>query len=96
MKKCSVLLDNKRAKICNYYLPIFEKSTAFHSITQWNRIHTAIVKLVLDSDKLKKQNLPIFCVQTDIKPTVIVRLDVAESILRRNPAGIMLQEINTQ
>lgn len=65
-----------------YYLPILEEINLFE---KENKEH-----LMLSMEQEK--NLPVFKVNKRKNSGIVVRLDLIESILRRNPIGISLTE----
>lgn len=59
--------------------------------SEFNADRSVIKKLVLQSDKVVKKR--IFRVRESEKPLIIVRLDVAESIMRRDLVGVSLKKV---
>lgn len=82
-------LYNKRQE--NYYLPIFEEVEALSERAEFNLDKTIVKKIVLDNKKI--QGKKIFQIKESVKPLIVVRLDVAESLLRRRFKGIRLEEL---
>ncbi|MFF2484364.1 imm11 family protein [Paenibacillus sp. NPDC058071] len=78
--------QNRRQQI--YYLPILEEIEALSDSNVFNLYRSVIKKLVLQEEKVKGKKL--FAVKEGEQTMVIVRLDVAESILRRRLKGIKL------
>lgn len=91
--KIVALIDHHNLRIENYYIPIFEEFNCLSEKSIFNRSKTVLKEMVLDYRLLSSADIPIFCIKIDVNPIVIVRLDVAESILRRNPIGIQLEEV---
>jgi hypothetical protein len=89
--KTLVLIDTGNKKQEKYFLPMFEKVDALSPKCEFTRDKSIITKLVLKKDNLKEKK--IFTVTDGLKPTVIVRLDAAESILRRYFKGVYLERV---
>lgn len=85
------LIDKENKRQENYFLPIFEDVEALSPNSLFNVNKTVIKKIVLDGKKIEGKR--IFRIKESIKPLVVVRLDAAESILRRNFMGIKLQRL---
>lgn len=88
------LIDAKRDRQENYYLPILEDVEALNEKTELGFNKTVYKKIVLDKEKIKDKK--IFRIKESSKNLVVVRLDVAESILRRKPKGICLERLEVQ
>lgn len=91
MYKMLPLIDLKHERQETYYLPIIEEIAALSPENEFNLDKSVIQKLVLDAEKI--QGHKIFKIKESAKPLVAVRLDVAESILRRGFMGIRLEKI---
>ncbi|WP_425448048.1 imm11 family protein [Dethiothermospora halolimnae] len=91
--KTIALIDLENQVQQMYYLPIFEEVEALHEQCEFNLNKSVIKKLVLDKEKIGNRN--IFVIKGAKEYLVVVRLDVAESILRRNFVGITLEKIKT-
>lgn len=85
-------LENQRQE--NYYLPIFEEIEALSSNSEFSLDKSVIKKLILDQKKI--ENKKIFKIKEGINTLIVVRLDVAESILRRDFIGIHLEKIEIE
>ena len=85
------LIDLQWERQKNYYLPIFEEIDALSSESEFNMDKSVIKKIVLDEKKLKGKK--IFKIKHEFNTLIVVRLDVAESILRRNFTGIKLEKL---
>lgn len=92
--KMMPLIDLKHEKQENYFLPIFEEVEALSPKCEFNLNKSIIKKLILLEEKIKDKK--IFKIKEGEKPLVVVRLDVAESILRRNFIGIALEKITVE
>lgn len=89
--KMAVLTDFKNSKQVIYYLPIFEEIEALSEEAEMNLNKTVVKKLLLNEEKIK--NKKVFKLKESSKTMVIVRLDVAESILRRDFNGVELEKV---
>ena len=85
------LIDLKKHRQENYYLPILEEVKALSESSQVGVNKTVYKKIVLDKEKIKGKK--IFKIKESSKTLIVVRLDVAESILRRKPKGISLEKL---
>lgn len=88
------LIDLKRSRQENYYLPILEEVEAINEKFEFAANKTVYKKIVLDKEKI--QGKKIFRIKESSKNLVVVRLDVAESILRRKPRGIYLEKLEVE
>jgi len=85
-----VLLDGKSLLTALYYLPILETVDCLSDKSELNRDGSVIRRAVLDKAKLP--NRSIFKLGGVKSTYMVVRLDLAESILRRGVRGIRLKE----
>ncbi len=85
------LIDLKYKKQENYYMPIFEDIECLSEKAELNLNKTVVKKIILDKEKIKGKK--IFRIKESSKALVVVRLDVAESLLRREFKGICLQKL---
>lgn len=87
--KRAALIDyeNKNQKI--YNIPIWEEINALHEDSEIK--FNVVKKIVLDKEKVK--NRKIFKIKESDKTLVVIRLDVAESLLRREFEGISLERL---
>ena len=93
MFKTLALIDKVHNKQVNYYLPIVEELEVLSEATEFNLNKTVVRKLILDEEKMKQLSKKIFKIKESSKPLIIVRLDIAESLLRRNFKGIKLERV---
>ena len=70
---------------------IFKEINALSDRSEFNMNKTIVKKIVLDSQKIKGEK--IFKLAESSKTLVVVRLDVAEFLLRRNFKGIKLERL---
>lgn len=79
--------ENKNQKI--YNIPIWEEINALHEDSEIK--FNVVKKIVLDKEKVK--NRKIFKIKESDKTLIVIRLDVAESLLRREFEGISLERL---
>lgn len=89
--KTMVLINRDEERQEVYYLPIFKEVEVLSSKSEFNLNKSVIKKLVLDGEKIK--NNRIFKIKESEETMIVVRLDAAESILRRDFAGVKLERI---
>ncbi|WP_315081008.1 imm11 family protein [uncultured Clostridium sp.] len=92
--KMIALTDYKNLEQHIYYLPIFEEVQALSEESEFNLNKTVVKKIVIDENKIK--NKKIFKVKESDKTLIVVRLDVAESLLRRDFKGILLERLEVK
>lgn len=85
------LMDHFNGKQTLYFLPFFEEVEALSPRSEFNADRSVIKKLVLQGEKVVKKR--IFRVRESEKPLIMVRLDVAESIMRRDLVGVSLKKV---
>lgn len=88
------LIDSKQDTQENYYLPIFEEIEALSEKSEFNLNKTVVKKIVLNKEKIEGKK--IFKIKESEKTLVVVRLDVAESLLRRKARGISLERLEVE
>ncbi|GFN32145.1 hypothetical protein [Paenibacillus xylaniclasticus] len=91
ISKLTVLLDSEHQRQHDYYLPIFEEIEALSPSCEYKPDGETITKLVLLSEPLRKKR--IARIRCDGALLIVVRLDVAESILRRDFAAVRLERV---
>ncbi|MCX7749289.1 MAG: hypothetical protein N2645_20715 [Clostridia bacterium] len=89
--KTIILIDPERKRQEKYFLPVFERLDGLISNSGFAGEKSMMTKLVLKKESLKGKR--IFCVSDGVKSMVILRLDAAESILRRYFTGICLERV---
>ncbi|MCP3774427.1 hypothetical protein NLX71_14095 [Paenibacillus sp. MZ04-78.2] len=92
--KYTPLLDLKGRQQKHYFLPIFPEDMVLSLSSEWSPDRSIVKKPILWEEKLKGKK--IVRVQESDSPLVAVRLDVAESILRRDFAGVRLEKANVE
>jgi hypothetical protein len=88
------LIDQVNEKQRDYCLPIFEEVEALSKNVEFNLNKSLVKKIILDKEKI--QDKKIFKIKEIFKPLIVVRLDVAESLLRRNYNGISLERLQVE
>ena len=92
--KTLALIDQLHNKQENYYLPIVEELDALSDAAELNLNKTVVKKLILNKEKIHGKK--IFKIKESSKTLIVVRLDVAESLLRRNFKGIKLERLEVE
>lgn len=92
--KTLALIDQLYNKQENYYLPILEELEVLSDAAEFNLNKTVVKKLILNKEKI--QGRKIFKIKESSKSLIVVRLDVAESLLRRNFKGIKLERLEVE
>ena len=85
------LIDLAHERQENYYMPIFEDLECLSEKAELNLNKTVVKKIILDNQKIKGKK--IFKIKESVKNLIVVRLDVAESLLRREFKGICLERL---
>lgn len=87
----SVSIINREKKTNrNYYLALLDRLDCLHESSEFHKDHS-VARLVLDKSKIK--NVHMFKIQGISPNTVIVSMDIVESILRREWFGICFKEV---
>ncbi|WP_431087454.1 hypothetical protein [Paenibacillus sp. 8b26] len=92
--KLTILTQIEQKIQKNYYIPFVERLVAVHPESEWNLDQSVLKKLVLQADAIRGHK--IFRIQESAIPMIIVRLDVAESILRRDYTGTTLEQVRAK
>ena len=92
--KMLILIDYEKKEQNVYYIPIFEEIEALSEKSEFNLNKTIVKKIVLDEKKIK--NKKIFKIKESDKTLIVVRLDTAESLLRRDFKGIALERLEAE
>jgi hypothetical protein len=85
------LIDLQNDRQENYYMPIFEDIECLSEKARLNLNKTVVKKIVLDKEKIRGKK--IFKIKESSKNLIVVRLDVAESLLRRAFKGLSLERV---
>ena len=83
-----VLLDQKHAKTCTYYLPILEYIDCLDAASKLTRDRSTVLEAVIDLEKVGDHS--IFYLEGVGNLYTVARLDIVESFLRRNAIGMDL------
>lgn len=83
-----VLLDQKYAKTCTYYLPILEYIDCLDAASRLTMDRSTILETVIALDKVNDHS--IFYMDGVSNLYTVARLDIVESFLRRGAIGIDL------
>ena len=92
--KMLALIDYEKKEQNFYYLPIFEEIEALSEKSEFNLNKTIVKKIILDEKKIKNKKL--FKIKESDKTLIVVRLDAAESLLRREFKGIALERLQVE
>lgn len=85
-----ILLDQKYAKSCIYYLPILEYVDCLADSSELTLDHSTIIKAAVAPDRIGDRS--IFYAASVGNLYAIARLDIIESFLRRGAKGLSLEE----
>ncbi|WP_297430465.1 hypothetical protein [Clostridium sp.] len=88
------LIDLPHKRQENYYMPIFEEIECLSENAELNLNKTVVKKIILDKEKIKGKK--IFKIKESSKTLIVVRLDVAESLLRREFKGMSLKRLEAE
>jgi len=86
-----VLMSKKSQTSLVYFLAKLPRCSFLGEESEYDKIKSHVIRGILDQEKLEE--VPIFLLGEVTKPTLIIREDAAESLLRRGIKGIKLQEI---
>jgi hypothetical protein len=86
-----ILLDKKYGKAEEYFLPLIKTISCLTEKTEFNLDHSVLKRVFINRKKIGDKC--IFAFDEGPKNLIVIRLDVAESILRRNRYGFMLTEV---
>lgn len=89
-----ILLDQKYGKTETYYLPTLEEVDCLSDKSEFNLLHNELTKIIINKEKV--QDKSIFTISGVEKRYVITRIDVVESMIRRNATGFTITEIETE
>lgn len=92
--KLTVLANVKHRQMKNYHIPFVESIEALHPASEWNQDRSVLKNMILLQEIIR--NKKVFRIQEGRKWRIIVRLDVAESILRRDFLGIRMEKVQLE
>lgn len=85
------LIDLPHERQENYYLPIIEEIDCLSEKSEFNLNKSVIKKIILNKERIKDKK--IFRIKESSKNLIVIRLDVAESLIRREFKGIYLERL---
>ncbi len=88
------LFNNRRGEHHIYHAPIFRQLHCIAPESRWNPFGNRVTHCVLDKERIG--NEPIFKVAGAGERIVVIRLDVAESLLRREIIDLRLEEMEVR
>jgi hypothetical protein len=86
-----ILLDKTYGKVEEYFMPILEKKDCLSDKSEFNLDHSVLKRAVMDCKKVEDRC--IFTFKNGPSNICVIRMDLAESILRRGANGFMLDEV---
>jgi len=87
-----VLADQEAKKVGTYYIPRLEKLDVLTSNSRLGRDKRSLEHIEIDGEKTKGK--AIFQIEHDGKMTILIHVNLAESLLRRKVIGIDLKEVD--
>lgn len=84
------IINREKQTNKNYYLALLDRLDCLHESSEFHKDHS-VSRLILNKNKLN--NAHIFKIKGISKNTVVVSMDIVESILRRGCFGICFEEI---
>lgn len=85
-----IYLNQKAHQAEEYFLPILPKISCLTEDSQYNLDHSMVTKAVIDPSKVG--DVSLFQLQEVKNRQMVIRLDLAESLLRRKAKGFLLEE----
>ena len=82
-----VLFDTEKGECASYYCPVLEEEECLAK-----QPGPGQREIVLDREKISRA--PLFRVRTGTESTVLIRMDLAESLLEREAIGLKLKEVS--
>lgn len=82
-----VLFDTEKGECASYYCPVLEEEECLA-----RQPGPGQREIVLDREKIS--GVPLFRVRTGTESTVVIRMDLAESLLERGAIGMNLKELS--
>lgn len=90
-----VLIDRKNQKYLLYYLAEISKYYLLTQNSTFDKVKSQVIQGWLNQDMINQLSMPACFLLGEIStPTLVLRLDVVESLIRREVRGIHLQELN--
>ena len=89
-----ILMDRKRRVVHNYFVPTLAEIDCLTENSEYTNWNYDLKYIELDSKKLRDKT--IFTIKGPKKQKIVIRLDAAESLLRRGAKGMMLKEVEVE
>lgn len=89
-----VLLDGERRAVQNYFVPFFPELDCLTENSEYTNWSYDLKYIELDESRLRDK--VIFTLKGPQKQNTIIRLDAAESLLRRGVEGFLLKEVEVR
>ena len=89
-----VLLDSKKRMARNYFVPRFSELDCLTGRSEYTNWNYDLKYAELDVGKIKDK--AVFTIKGPQKRNIVIRLDVAESLLRRGAKGFLLRETDVK
>lgn len=89
-----ILLDRSNRKAQEYFLPQLSELSCLTKNSQFNLDHSKLNYIELNPEEIKEK--AIFTLAEVKSRYVIARLDVIESMLRRNAKGLCIEEVDVK
>lgn len=89
-----ILLDRNNRKAQEYFLPQLSEQNCLTKNSEFNLDHSKLNYIELNPEEIKEK--AIFTLAEVKSRYVIARLDVIESILRRNAKGLCIEEVHVK
>ncbi|HEX3075530.1 MAG TPA: hypothetical protein VHQ24_01540 [Lachnospiraceae bacterium] len=89
-----ILLDQGHGRTETYYMPTLEEIDCLSEKSEFSRMHSELARIVLDREKI--QDKAIFTIAGVDRRYVIARLDVIESMIRRDATGYRITELEVE
>ncbi|WP_310603816.1 hypothetical protein [Anaerosporobacter sp.] len=86
-----ILLDQGNGITETYYMPTLEEIDCLSEQSEFDMMHVGLRKIVIEEEKV--QDKSIFVIGGVKKRYVIARLDVVESMIRREAIGFAITEV---
>lgn len=92
--KKTILINKKNQMSFFYYLAELPVHFVLSEASELDRVKSNVIHGVLDKEKVK--GIPFFLIGEVSSPALVVKEDVAESLIRRNVRGIKLLELEVK
>lgn len=85
------IFNNRRGEYCPYYAPIFKKIDCISTTSKRNPYNGRLINCIIDEKQIRDES--IFMLPDDREKIIVIRLDVAESLLRRGIRDFCLERM---